>query len=348
MDFSKEARKLVKSEDHPQIEKFSDTDTVIEGGCAGVYAPWLLESYPDKPHGHPHPDSSDEVAVNRAFGRLWPDCDAKRHLVTVVAPASGARFPVHAGIAPLVAEGLRRMELGIGGAPYRCDPSQCGAFNCRAIGGTNSPSNHSGGLAIDINWRDNPFRRGARYSMPEWVWRMWESLGFYWGGRYSDFMHVEFLGTPDDARRLISGLGGGASGVQGPTRPTLARGSSGPGVEEVQRMLRIAVDGKYGPGTEKAVRDFQAANGLQTDGKVGPATWKKLLEGDDMQLTDTYRDWAGNEQSVRGTFDNVDKRTVHIVDRINETANAVLALADEARKRDEEIIRILRSIEGKM
>ena len=107
------------------------------------------------------------MPVNTSFGRLWPHCDAKNHLVVVRAPISGARFPVHSGIAPLVAEGLRRQELGIGGPAYLCDPSQCGGNNCRKIAGTNSPSNHSGALAIDDNWRDNPFKKGARYKMPE-------------------------------------------------------------------------------------------------------------------------------------------------------------------------------------
>lgn len=36
------------------------------------------------------------------------------------------------------------------------------------------------------------------------------------------------------------------------------------------------VDGKSGPLTQKAVEDFQKANGLKADGKVGPVTWAEL------------------------------------------------------------------------
>lgn len=213
------------------------------------------------------------MAVNRSFGRLWPYCDARAHLVTVVAPVSGARFPVHAGIAPLVVEGLRRQELGIGGPAYLCKPAQCGAFNCRPISGTNSPSNHSGGLALDENWGENPYRKGARYAMPEWVWKMWEELGFYWGGRYSDFMHIEWLKTPAEAAAAIRRLAGGAGSIG---RAVLKVGSHGTGVEECQRMLGIVMDGRFGPATEQAVVSFQRSCGLEADGVVGPATWAAL------------------------------------------------------------------------
>ena len=38
----------------------------------------------------------------------------------------------------------------------------------------------------------------------------------------------------------------------------------------------IAVDGTYGPRTEAAVRDFQAANQLEVDGIAGPDTQQAL------------------------------------------------------------------------
>lgn len=59
--------------------------------------------------------------------------------------------------------------------------------------------------------------------------------------------------------------------------PTLRRGSQGPDVVTVQRLVGAEPDGKFGPKTEAAVRAYQSANGLQSDGIVGPKTWASLL-----------------------------------------------------------------------
>ena len=53
-------------------------------------------------------------------------------------------------------------------------------------------------------------------------------------------------------------------------------------IQQIQLALKSAgfdpgsSDGKLGPRTKAAVRDFQQANGLHPDGKVGPRTWAKL------------------------------------------------------------------------
>ena len=59
------------------------------------------------------------------------------------------------------------------------------------------------------------------------------------------------------------------------------RGDTGAEVTEVQTILEgfgysIAIDGVYGPQTEKAVRSWQRSNGLQVDGVAGPVTLASL------------------------------------------------------------------------
>lgn len=63
--------------------------------------------------------------------------------------------------------------------------------------------------------------------------------------------------------------------------PVLRQGSRGSLVKAVQRTMRllnhrIAVDGVYGPATGRAVRAFQARNGLPATGVVAAATYREL------------------------------------------------------------------------
>ena len=56
-------------------------------------------------------------------------------------------------------------------------------------------------------------------------------------------------------------------------------GSKGEDVKKLQEKLGLSADGSFGPGTEKAVKDWQAANGLTADGLVGDGTWSKMFAG---------------------------------------------------------------------
>ena len=68
---------------------------------------------------------------------------------------------------------------------------------------------------------------------------------------------------------------------------TVRRGSSGPDAALVQTWLNgardpcthydpVAVDGRFGADSARAVQEFQLRNDLAADGEVGPATWEAL------------------------------------------------------------------------
>ena len=69
-------------------------------------------------------------------------------------------------------------------------------------------------------------------------------------------------------------------GEQYPGVP-LQDGTKGAAVKSAQQKLRdkgydLTADGKFGPGTAKAVRAYQKTQGLPEDGCIGPATWACL------------------------------------------------------------------------
>ena len=65
-----------------------------------------------------------------------------------------------------------------------------------------------------------------------------------------------------------------------------AVGDRGQEVIEIQKQLAVlhynvgTVDGVFGPATEKALKDFQAAKGLKVDGIVNDVTYRNLLNKD--------------------------------------------------------------------
>lgn len=62
----------------------------------------------------------------------------------------------------------------------------------------------------------------------------------------------------------------------------LQKGSEGAEVKVLQKKLndilgaKLVIDGKFGPKTETAVKQFQKSRGIEVDGKVGPITWGEL------------------------------------------------------------------------
>lgn len=57
---------------------------------------------------------------------------------------------------------------------------------------------------------------------------------------------------------------------------TLKKGSKGEDVKKLQQLLKITVDGDFGPKTEEAVKKFQKEHKLTPDGICGPKTWEAL------------------------------------------------------------------------
>lgn len=143
------------------------------------------------------------TSQSRGWGPGWPTGVPPSGLTQV--DINGVRYPggVRNEIAELVTiltaeTQARGYVFGVPGDPA----FGCWGYANRPITGTNSPSNHSWGLAVDINAPRNPMRSPLTTDMPGWMPVLWETYRFGWGGRWTgtpDPMHYEYLGTPDQA-----------------------------------------------------------------------------------------------------------------------------------------------------
>lgn len=154
-------------------------------------------SYPRSAYKNPFGNVSPNGAQARGWGLGWPNCQVGK-MKTV--SGGNIRVTVRAEIAELVANLLSATDK-----VYNVQSGSTGAYNCRPIAGTNTASNHSWGLAVDINWNDNPQTSvsGFHSQIPPAVVAMWNDCGFFWGGFYqhsSDTMHFEYIRTPGDVK----------------------------------------------------------------------------------------------------------------------------------------------------
>lgn len=156
--------------------------------------------------------------AHSSWGPGWPNCQYNKIKTDFI--VSGTRFP--GGIRFEIVDLTAMLVQETKNRGYRfgtaSDPSYgCWGFSCRAISGTNNPSNHSWGLAVDINAPSNPYTSPLKTDMPAWMPDLWNEYGWRWGGDYSgskDAMHYEFMGSVTDAanqtaRARSNGLGGG-------------------------------------------------------------------------------------------------------------------------------------------
>lgn len=254
------------------------------------YAP---SDYGNNPHANNnvHPSWGDAA---------WPNCPTD---IENVGYSDLNAVSVRTDLVPLVKALLEKTEA----MGYDLKPDATWGFNCRSIRGSNAPSNHSRGLAVDLNSDENPMGSEFVSTIPPEVVHMWESAGFYWGGRYSsrpDAMHFEYIGSKEDVARYtdqVKGSGGDSAPTTPPSdgtppsdsapadawchegpAPTIHRGSTGGPVKDAQCLLNKKgydageIDGIFGQQTDDAVRRFQRDAGLEADGYVGPKTWEAL------------------------------------------------------------------------
>ena len=159
----------------------------------------------------------------RGWGQGWP-IDRSDDMRRVAAAQSGADFDVHYEIAPLVKFLIDQVERrGYLIDHGKADVDDDWSYANRPIRGRNSPSNHSWGLAIDIDAQEFPL--GSYRRLPQWVIDLFTADRFDYGGDWSgrkDPMHLEFNGTPREARWLVASLAGHhAASTPAPVPPTV-------------------------------------------------------------------------------------------------------------------------------
>jgi D-alanyl-D-alanine carboxypeptidase len=166
--------------------------------------------------------------AHSSWGSGWPSCQSGQ--IDSGFSVSGTRFP--GGMRHELCELVSMLVQECKNRGYQfgtdSDPSYgCWGYSCRCISGSDNPSNHSWGLAVDINAPSNPYTSPLVTDMPGWMPDLWNQYGFRWGGDYSgskDAMHYEFMesvaaAADYTAKARAAGLGGGSSGEDEDMQP---------------------------------------------------------------------------------------------------------------------------------
>ena len=193
----------------------------------------------------------------RGWGQGWP-IDRSRDMRKVTSRRSGTSFLVHHEIAPivqfLVDETERRGYLLHRPGQTRDD----WGYANRPIRGRNKPSNHSWGLAVDIDATQFPL--GSSKRLPQWIVDLWGFYGFEYGGDWKgrkDPMHFEYRLAPSNARFTVAALAAHHLDASEPARPaTVPPPPPPPEDTDVTMYIRLQAPGNKAHGRIEAVGDF--------------------------------------------------------------------------------------------
>lgn len=148
------------------------------------------------------------TAQDRGWGPGWPNCQTAKWIRR---EAAGITWVVRKEIADLFAAFAEEWHRTV----EPLDPAQCWSAVCRAIRGTDTPSNHSWALAKDFNSALHPWRAKGTFTAAQVrairaiLAKPW-FRNFRWGGDWHgtsvDEMHIEYVGTlaqADEDTRLL-------------------------------------------------------------------------------------------------------------------------------------------------
>lgn len=159
-----------------------------------VAAPAVIPAVATQPASTPSP------VVLASIGKGVSDLSSiKPDLTRIVAPG-GAKFTV----AKSAADKFLGLITDLEAAGYKIDPTISGGYNPRMIAGTNIPSLHSYGLAIDLNSERNQQGDSTPSDIPADLARaLAAKYGLTWGGDWRgktrDPMHFEVAGARPDS-----------------------------------------------------------------------------------------------------------------------------------------------------
>lgn len=144
--------------------------------------------------------------------------DMKKYLTTIkvsILNEKGKKTTMNLTVHVKLAAEFKAIFEDMVKAKFRIKSSATCAYVWKNIIGTGTVSQHSYGLAIDINWNDNPcfyntnvdvskgyggYQPGKnKFSVTQKVINIWKAHGFYWGGDWSgkkDTMHFSYTEKP--------------------------------------------------------------------------------------------------------------------------------------------------------
>jgi hypothetical protein len=203
-------------------------------------------------------------------------------LTQVTAP-SGAKFTVAKDAADAFSGFLTDLEK----TGYKIDQKSSGGYNPRNIAGTNTPSQHAFGHAIDINPGSNP--RGAKgpSDLPANVADLAAAHGLTWGGGWSgdtrDPMHFELSGKPVAAAPSVDDLAARIEALRAkvtPGAPAAPSEEEAPSVDDLAKRIEAlprppAPPAASAPTTDPAIPTPRPAIGKPAD-NAGDATSRIL------------------------------------------------------------------------